>query len=148
VLGNFSKREKFKGRSLAKSNQTCTSMWWTSNCLVCTGHCQAGALGEQTILGKSQSAAAIIHRTVRCVSRTLSQRSIARTTGATCAQPAVTRSHQTVWCAMGLEAGNSRIRQTRNGITHCSLSGSAPDCPACPTDRRQPKPTKWSSNGS
>jgi hypothetical protein len=36
--------------------------------------------------------------------------------------------HWTVRCAVGLEAGNSRIRQTRKGITHCSLFGGALDC--------------------
>jgi hypothetical protein len=40
--------------------------------------------------------------------------------------------HQTVWCAMGTKAGNDRLRQTRKGIAHCSLSDGAPDCPVRP----------------
>jgi hypothetical protein len=36
--------------------------------------------------------------------------------------------HWTVRCAMGPEASNGRFRQTRKGITHCSLSSGAPDC--------------------
>jgi hypothetical protein len=83
-------------------------------------------------LGKSQGAVAIIHRTVRCASRSLSQKSAARSAGAMCAQLTVTRPHQTVRCAMGLEVGNGRLHQTRKAITHCSLFDGALDCPVRP----------------
>jgi hypothetical protein len=75
---------------------------------------------------------AISGRTVRCSSCAPSQRSTARSAGATYAQPTVTRLHRTVQCAMGLEARNGRLRHTRKGIRHYSVSGGAPDCPVGP----------------
>jgi hypothetical protein len=46
--------------------------------------------------------------------------------------PTVSRRHRTVWCAVGLEAGNGRLRQRRKEIARCSLSGGASDCPVRP----------------
>jgi hypothetical protein len=48
-----------------------------------------------------------------------SQRSIARLVGDTWTLPSVTRLHR-------------RLRQTRKGIVHCSLSSVPPDCPVRP----------------
>jgi hypothetical protein len=73
-----------------------------------------------------------VHQTVRCASCAPGQQSTARSAGSTCARPTVIRVHRTVRCVMGPEAGNGRLCQTRKGITHCSLSDGAPDCPLRP----------------
>lgn len=142
MLGIFSNREKFKWRSLAKSSQTCTSLRCTGQSSVhhTVSSARLGHPVNKTLSRKTQGAAAIIHqtvrsvvhRTVRCASPALSQRSVARSASATWAWPTVTRPHRTVRCAMGLEVGNGRFRQTRKGIAHCSLSGGASDCPVRP----------------
>jgi hypothetical protein len=82
------------------------------------------------------------------------QRSAARSTGDTWAEPTITRPHRTVRCApesvrcakgtKGSTVGFAR-RGKKSGTFHvrwCTrLSGA-------PTDRRQELPTKWRSNGS
>jgi hypothetical protein len=100
----------------------------------CTGlsGAQAGAPSEQAALGKIKGVATIIHRTVQCASCALSQRTAARSAGATCTHTTVTRRHQIVRCATGpvchgAKAGNGQLHQTRKGIMHCSLSDGGPD---------------------
>jgi hypothetical protein len=117
VLGNFSKREKFNWRSLAKGSQTCTTL----RCIGVSGSRLVHPV-NRALSGKSQGVAAIIHWTVRCASHASRQRLTARSVDTTCARPMVTGLHRTVRCAMELEAGNSRLHQTRKGIMHCSLS--------------------------
>jgi hypothetical protein len=74
VIGTLTNRKKSDWRRLAKSSQTCTSLW-------CTGQCQVPKLAPRRI-GRSrenaESAAAIIHQTVWCASRAASQRSATR----------------------------------------------------------------------
>jgi hypothetical protein len=76
---------------LAKSSQTCTSL----RCTVLSGARLAHPV-NMPLLGKSHGTAAIIHRTIRCASCALRQRSAARSVGATCAQPTVTRPHRRI----------------------------------------------------
>jgi hypothetical protein len=78
VLGTLSKREKSDWRSLAKSSQTCTSLW----CTRLSGS-QAGASVNWLLSEKVGGAASIIHWTIQCASRAPSQRSIERSTGDT-----------------------------------------------------------------
>jgi hypothetical protein len=87
--------------SLAKSSQTCTS-------LRCTGLSGAGTPGEEAALKKIEGTAAIIHRTIRCTSdsplcQPRAHALVGRTiSGATCAQPTITKPHQIVRCATRL----------------------------------------------
>jgi hypothetical protein len=60
------------------------------------------------------------------------QWSVALSASNTWTSPTVTRSHRTVRCATGAGGCNGRLRQIRKGITHCSLSGGALDCPVRP----------------
>jgi hypothetical protein len=110
---------------LAKSNQTCTSLWFTR---------LSGARLAHPVNNHSQKKIGRHgYNSLDCLVYTgLSGVPATRSAGTTCAHPIVTKLHQTVRCAMGPEAGNSRLRQTRKGIVHYSLSGGAPDCPVDP----------------
>jgi hypothetical protein len=144
VLGNFSKWEKSNWRSLAKERQTCTSMRCTGLLGVhwTVSGAQAGALGEP-LSGKAEGVAVIINRTVRCAPDCLvsqprpRQRPVARSAGDTWTSPTVTRSHRTVRCATGPVAATVGFT-----VRWCTGLSDAP------TDRRQPEPSKWNSNGS
>jgi hypothetical protein len=100
---------------------------------------------NRSLSGKQKGVEAIIHRTVRCsldypvcqsrawpkVDRAISRRHVCPTNDHQVVLDYPVR-HRIIWCVMGLEAGNSRLCQTRNGIAHCSLYGGAPDCPVLP----------------
>jgi hypothetical protein len=147
MLGNFSKWEKSNWRSLAKASQTCTSQW-------CTGQCPVPRLAPRWTDRSQEKLRAPPHRTVQCASGAPSQRPVARSAGDTWISPMFTRPHQTVRCATGLSGvpqgrwlqrsalpnkGENRALFT---VWWCTgLSGA-------PTDRRQPGPSKWVSNGS
>jgi hypothetical protein len=125
VLGNFSNREKFKWRSLAKASQTCTSL----RCTGLSGE-QAGTPGEHASLGKmlgrcgynSLDCPVCQLRAWPTAGHAISERHVCPANGHQVALDCPVR-HRTVRCAMGPEVGNGLLHQTRKGITHCSLPG-------------------------
>jgi hypothetical protein len=125
---------------LAKASQTCTSLRCTrlSGVHQIMSSAQVGAPANWPLSGKSEGTAAKIHWTVQCApdcpvcQPRPRQRSVARSKGDTWTSPTVIGPHQTIWCATRASGCNGRLRQTRKGIAHCSLSGGAPDCPVRP----------------
>jgi hypothetical protein len=101
------------------------TVWCAPDCSVCTRQCPVPRLAKPVnipLLGIRRGTAATIHRTVRCAIRTPGQWSTTRSATVTCVEPMVTKSHRTVWCAMGPMTGNGRLRQRRKEIVHCSQS--------------------------
>jgi hypothetical protein len=112
---------KLDWRSLAKSSQTCTSLW-------CTGQCPVHRLVQQRSCCSRESARApwlkinglsdgaldclVSHQCPR-------QRSAARSAGDTWAEPTVTRPHRTVRCAKGTEG--SIVEFARKGKKSCTV---------------------------
>jgi hypothetical protein len=135
---------------------------------VCTGQCSVLRLARLTnslLSGKVGGVAAIIHRTVWCATGLSSEPAAPEPTISSAISvqsahdawptPTVTRPHRIVRCATGLSGTvcqggrgcNSRLRQKRKKIVHCSMSSGALDYPVRP-HRRQLLPSKWSSNSS
>jgi hypothetical protein len=156
VLGTLSNWEKSDWRSLAQSSQTCTSLRCTglSSVHPTVSGAQIGALANRSLLGKCWW--------LHCCN-SLDCPMCTRLSGVPATHPAndqprdqrVTRSsangqkvapdypmcHRGWWLQQSAspeKEGNHALFTVRWGT---GLSGA-------PTDRRQPKPFKWNSNGS
>ena len=137
MLGIFSNREKSNWRSLAKSSQTCTSLWCTglSGVHRIVSGARMACPVNMPLLGKGRGAVAKIHRIFWCtpdcpMCQSRAQPTVDRAISRWhVAQPTFRRRHRTVRCAMWPMAGNDRLCQKRKEIRHYSLSGGAPDCP-------------------
>jgi hypothetical protein len=140
-------------RSLAKSSQTCTSLW-------CTGHCPVPRQAHRQTRCSRESP-----RTPQLKFTGLFGEPIASKPTVGCAigaqsmgnawpEPTVTRQHRTVRCApdsvrFAKWTEGSTVSFTKEGKKSCTvhvrwctgLSGA-------PTNRKQKLPTKWRSKGS
>jgi hypothetical protein len=139
-------------RSLAKSSQTCTSLWCTGLSGVhrtlrlaqrwtrCSRESPRTTWLKFTELSGGAPDCPVSQQRPR-------QRSATRSAGDAWLEPTVTRPHRAVRCAMGTEGSTVGFAREgkKSGIVHvqwCTgLSGA-------PTDIRLELPTKWRSNGS
>ena len=133
MLGTLSNREKLDWRSLAKSNQTCTSLW-------CTGHCPVLWLVRPANMPLSRKFSAPRLYSSDCpVCIGLFDEPAAHTpmVGSAISGRRVdfANGHQAAPDCPVCQGGrgcNGRLRQKRKEIVHYSLSGGASDCPVHP----------------
>jgi hypothetical protein len=135
---------------LAKGSQTCTSLWCTRLSRVHRKVSGARLAHSLNMLrskkmpghrGYNSSDCPVCQlRAQPTVSHVISGCHVCPTNG-NHAAPDCPVCHRIVWCALGPEAGNGRLHQTRKAITHCSLSDGALDCPVRPwTEGNQSMP--------